>query len=360
MKKIIFMLFFVCSLAIYSQAQTQVIQVNALKSNDYGIRYVLPKTVLQVDIEYTETVRKAGRYAKYASRYLGLKETEIISENQTIYSLGNVKVTSVSVPNKEKSYLIVFKAKTTAPFAYLTEDGMICSINAEYETPIADKKEEKTENIIVQPVAFNPQSIYTEEYLRSGSISRMAEIAAKNIYKIRESRQDLLTGETENVPKDGEAMKLIFSNLDAQEKAWTELFTGTSETRIHRKQITIEPIGESDREVLFRFSQYLGVVDSDDLGGQPVYWSLKDLKTVLPAPPDPKKKAAEEQRLVYNVPGKADLSLFYANEKIFSAVFDLTQFGTTEILATSLLENKKAPVRIYFYPQLGAIKQIIQ
>ncbi|GHT76706.1 DUF4831 domain-containing protein [Bacteroidia bacterium] len=357
MKKIIFTLIIACYFISGSQAQTQVVRVNALKSNDYGVRYVLPKTILNVEIEYTETIRKAGSYAKYASRYLGLKDAEIIIEDETNYTLDNVTVTSASIPNKEKSYLIAFKAKTTAPFVYLTEDGMLCSINAEYESP----KIEPKAGISPTPTSdFNPQSIYTEEYLRSGSISKMAEVAAKNIYKIRESRQDILTGETDNVPKDGEAMKLILKNLDAQEKAWMELFTGTSATMKHHKQIVVEPTGEINHEILFRFSKYLGVVDTDDLSGQPVYWSLKDLKTVEIAPVDPKKQTKEALSLVYNVPGKANLSLFYENKNLFSATFDLTQFGTTEILETSLLENKKALVRIYFYPQLGAIKQIIQ
>jgi hypothetical protein len=357
MKKRIFTLIIVGGLVSGSQAQTQVVRVNALKSNDYGIRYVLPKTVLNIEIEYTQTVRKAGIYAKYASRYLGLKDSEIIIDDETSYALENVTVRSASIPNREKSYLIVFKAKTTAPFVYLTDDGMLCTINAEYEAP----KIESETGVSPTPLSdFNPQSIYTEEYLRSGSVSKMAEVAAKNIYKIRESRQDLLTGETENVPKDGEAIKLILNNLEAQEKAWMELFTGVSATTKHHKQIVVEPASEVNREILFRFSKYLGVVDTDDLSGQPVYWSLKDLKTVEIAPINPKKQAKEAQSLVYNVPGKANLNLFYENKTIFSATFDLTQFGTTEILETSLLENKKAPVRIYFYPLLGAIRQIIQ
>ncbi|GHT38869.1 DUF4831 domain-containing protein [Bacteroidia bacterium] len=342
-------------------AQTKVMKVNAAKTNDYGVQYVLPKTVLHVTIEYSETKQKAGPYAKYASRYLGINDSEVIPEDGTYYTSDNVTVSETGIPNKEQSYLVLFKSKTTAPFVYLTEDGMLCTINAEYHQPDVSPEKGKT---VVVPVSdlpkINPQSIYTEEYLRAGSISKMAEVAAKNIYKIRESRQDILTGEVDNMPKDGEAMKIVLGNLDAQEKLWTELFTGSSETVKRSKQLTIEPVAEANKEVLFRFSKYAGVVDADDLSGNPVYWNLRNLKTVDIPEPDPKKKAKEPQSIVYNVPGKAEIEIYTATKKLSSTTVNVTQFGTTEILASDLFEDKKAPVQVFFYPNTGAIKQILQ
>ena len=38
----------------------------------------------------------------------------------------------------------------------------------------------------------------------------------------------------------------------------------------------------------------------------------------------------------------------------------ITQFGTREGLAPVMFEDKKAPVKVLFYPETGAIKQIIQ
>ena len=341
-------------------AQTKVIKVNATKTNDYGVQYVLPKTLLQIQIDYSEIRQKAGAYAKYASRYLGMNDSEIVLEDQTLYVLDNVSVSETGVPNKDQSYLVLFKSKTTAPFVYLTEDGRICTINAAYRQP----EELSTKSPSVAAVSglppLNPQSIYTEEYLRAGSISKMAEVAAKNIYKIRESRQDILTGETENVPKDGEAMKIILSNLDAQEKRWTELFVGTREVIHHSRQLVIEPTAELNKEILFRFSKYLGIVDADDLSGAPIFWDLKDLKIVNILEPDPKKKAKEPQSIVYNVPGKAEIQIYTAANRLYSSTVNVTQFGTTEILATELFEDKKTPVQVYFYPETGAIRQIIQ
>ena len=345
----------------HSLAQTKVVKVNATKLNDYGVQYMLPKTVLTVTVEYSQTLMKAGPYARYASRYLGIPEAEVPQEDQTYYTLDKISVSEKGIPDKDQSYLVLFKPKTTAPFVYLTDDGLLCTINAEYQPEALPIPAGNTATAAVSDLPkLNPQSIYTEEYLRAGSVLKRAEVAAKNIFRIRESRQDLLTGEVENVPKDGEAMRIILGNLDAQEKLWIELFTGTVESKACSKEFTVEPVDEIMKEILFRFSIHFGVVDADDLSGSPVYWNLKNLKTVEIRPPDPKKKAKEPQSIVYNIPGKGEIEIYSAAQKLSSKVLNITQFGTTEILATTLLEEKKVPVRIYFYPETGGIRQIIQ
>lgn len=358
MKQLYTVILLLSAFALTCQSQTKVMKVNAIKSNNYGVEYVLPKTLLTIEIEYTETKRTAGEYARYASRYLGLKDSEVVTEDQTVFTLDKVSVYNDYLPNPEQTYLIEFKAKTTAPFVYLTEDRVLCSINADYTpTPVL---RETIEFIPPRESYISPQSIFTEEYLKAGSLSKMAEVAAKNIYGIRESRQDILTGEVENMPKDGEAIRIVLASLEEQERLWTELFIGTKEQTKHKKTIQLEPVSEVQNEVLFRFSKYLGVVSPDDLSGSPVYINITDLKTVEIPEPDPKRKAKEPQSLVYNMPGKASIEVFSGNQRIYQADHHITQFGTTQILATNLFEDKNNPVKIYFYPETGAIKQIIQ
>ena len=47
-------------------------------------------------------------------------------------------------------------------------------------------------------------------------------------------------------------------------------------------------------------------------------------------------------------------------KKLFQGEVQITQFGSQEGLAPVMFEDKKAPVKVYFYPETGAIKQIIQ
>jgi len=340
-------------------AQPKVVKINAMKANDYGIRYVLPKTMLQINIEYNEVRQKAGVYARYASRYLGISESEIVAEDRIFYTLEKITMTETYMPDKGQSYVVLFnKPKNTAPFVCLTEDGLLCAINAEYEMPQSAITEAVTTTTSKKEPSV--QSIFTEEYLRAGSVGKMAEIAAKNLYAVRESRQDLLTGETENVPKDGAAMKLILDNLNAQEKQWTELFTGTTQISAMRRQLLVEPEAEVRQAILFRFSKYAGVVDADDLSGTPIYWNLTDLKTVETNAVGVPNSPQLSDCLVYNNPGKATVEIFYDAQPVFSKTIDITQFGVKEMLTPSLFESKKEAVKIYFYPHLGAIRQITQ
>jgi len=358
MKRSFIIFSFIAVFALSGFSQTKVMRVNAIKSNNYGVEYVLPKTILAIDVEYTETTYQAGQYARYASRYLGMKDNEVISENQTLYTLDKASVRNECQPNNEEAYLVELKAKTTAPFVYLTEDRIICTINADYVPAPALK--ETVDFVAPKETFISPQSIFTEEYLKAGSLSKMAEVAAKSIYAIRESRQDILTGEVENMPKDGEAMRIVLNSLDEQERLWTELFTGTRKETKHRKTVYVEPVTEIQNDVLFRFSKYLGILGKDDLGGSPVYINIIDLYTVDIPEPDPKRKAKEPQSIVYNVPGKAVVEIYNGNLQMYRGEHNVTQFGTTQILATSLFEDKNNPVKIYFYPETGAIKQILQ
>ena len=357
-KHILFILIWVAVFPLFTaSAQTKVIKTTASKSNDYGIEYFLPKTVLKVHIEYSKITQKAGEYARYAEKQLGIKAPDITEEDQVFYALDQISVTPIGVPNRDASYLVELKSKTTAPFVYLTEDGLICTINAEY-SPEKATSPTATKSQTVQKT--DPQTIFTEEYLRAGSKSKMAEILSKQIFKIRESRNDILTGEADNVPRDGEGIRLVLANLEAQEKALVEMFTGTSATEKMTAVFELEPQGNIEKQVLFRFSKYAGVVDSDDLSGSPVYINVKKTDDPVEEPVDPKRKAKEPQSIVYNIPGKARVEIYYGTNRMFDGEQQIVQFGKTQILTPSLFEDKKAPVQVYFYPHTGAIKQIIQ
>lgn len=355
MKNLIIAVSLLISLPLF--AQTKVVKRNALKSNNFGITYSLPKTSLIINAEVKKSTCKAGPYYKYAEKYLGVKE--VVTEDKVFYELGKVSLFNKGVPDSEQTYIVEFKGGTVAPYAYLTEEGLLCSINAEY-TPeesameIARKNKSKL-------VRVADASVYSEELLMAGSVAKQAEVAAKQIYRIRESRLNILTGDADNLPPDGEAMKLVIQQLEEQEKALTNLFTGIVVEDISDYDVTVIPHDDLDKEIIFRFSTLLGIVDADDLGGTPVYLNLKatDRAPVL----DDKEAARKEKSMkgiIYNLPGKANVEIQMNKKTLYKGEIQITQFGTQEGLAPVMFEDKKAPVKVTFYPETGAIKQIIQ
>ena len=337
-------------------AQTKVIKKNAVKANDFGITYSLPKTSLVVDAEVTKVTCKVGPYYQYAEKYLGVKD--VVTEDKIYFELGKINLINRGLPDPDHTYIIEFKQGTVAPYAYLTEEGLLCSINAPYtpaESELEATKRQRPKEKVVDA------SVFSEELLMAGSTARQAEVAAKQIYRIRESRLNILTGEADNLPPDGDAMKLVIQQLEEQEAALTNLFTGVLTKETEHYEVSIIPEEDLEKEIIFRFSKRLGIVDADDLGGEPIYMDLKAIeKAPVLEPKEAEKKEKSLKGIVYNIPGKASVEIRMSGRNLFKGEAQITQFGTREGLAPVMFEDKKAPVKVWFYPETGAIKQIIQ
>ncbi|MDR0573498.1 MAG: DUF4831 family protein [Tannerella sp.] len=339
--------------AVTATAQTSVEKVMPTKASGDGIIYSLPKTSFIVNAEVTKVTVKAGPYYRYAERYLGVKD--IATEDVVYYELGKLTLVNKGIPDPENTYKIEFKQKTVAPFVYLTRNGLLCAINEEYVPEVA-KEDKRVEQ---KTAAVSLASVYTEDLLMAGSIAKQAEVAAKQIYHLRESRTDILTGDADNLPPDGEAMKIVISKLEEQERALVKLFTGTESKETIYYDVSIVPEDELDREVLFRFSTKLGILDEDDLGGEPVYINLTAIERVPePDPKEAEKKAKSMKGVVYNVPGKARVEIIRNNKTLLKKETLVVQFGSRETLAPVIMEDKKQPVKVVFYPETGSIKQI--
>jgi hypothetical protein len=352
--KIRILIFGLLLYAVTVTAQTKVEKVIPARASGDGITYSLPLTSFIVNVEVIKVTVKAGPYYRYAERYLGMKD--VATEDVVYYELGKVTLASRGVPDPDNVYKIEFKQKTVAPFAYLTPEGLLCSIN---ELPVPEEPEQEVHVEKSKVNIPSPTSVYTEELLMAGSVARQAEVAAKQIYHLRESRTDILTGDADNLPPDGEAMKIVISKLEEQEKALTRLFTGVETRETSWFDVSILPEDELEHEVLFRFSSRLGILDADDLGGEPVFMNLTALERAPEL--DPKevgKKAKWLNGIVYNVPGRARVEIVRNNKTLIKKEAPFVQFGTRETLAPVLMEDKKQPIKVIFYPETGAIKHI--
>ena len=337
----------------------ETIRVNAVKANNYGVTYTLPKTSIIVRFTIKKTTYNRGEFYTYANQYLGIKNP--ITENKVTYDLENTEVFNKGVPDKSNSFLIEFKSNSLEPYVTLTKDNLICAVNSSAEfdliplTPASATSEE--------PV--NARRFLSQEVLIAGSTAKQAELVSKQILDLRRSRNDILTGEADNMPPDGEAYKVVMDQIQLQEKALTEMFAGTNQTEVYVKEMIIVPDEKNiDRTVFARFSKKLGLVDADDLSGEPIYLTItnKTPKTEVFLSEKEQKKIDEKFKsgLVYNIPGKAQLIIEYQHQPVINKEFDIIQFGSKDVLVKKMFDNLKQPIKVIFYPELGAIKQIIQ
>jgi hypothetical protein len=349
------LLFFI----VGSLSAQDIVKMSAVKANNYGVTYSLPKTSVNVTVEYTKTVKKAGQFYQYAERYLNI--TNPIVEDEVVYTLDKIDVNTTGIVDRDKSYQMEFKSNSVSPFVSLTKDGLICAINSDYTFhSVMDDSGIFNEHT---PLPIDPTSYFSEEILRAGSTAKQAELIAKRIYSLRESRNNILTGEADNMPPDGDAYKLVMSQIDDQEKALTSLFAGSELKERGSMKFTVIPDDKNiENKILFRFSSKLGVVGSDDLSGAPVYFTLINKNPKQEVFLTPKEEKDLEKKfskgVIYNVPGKGSLQVVYNNKTYINKEYDIVQYGTQDVLTPQMIDNNKQPVKVIFYPDLGAIKEI--
>lgn len=345
MKKLIILTGLLLSTSAYAQTE---VTAGVTRGKDYGVTYALPKTEIDIEVKANKVIYTPGEFSKYADRYLRL--TDIGADAKEYWELVSVKALSVGIPDSERTYFVKMKDKTVAPLMELTEDGIVKSINM----PSTPKKTSATQPAMPQKAKIDPRDFLTEEILMANSTAKMAELVAKEIYNIRESKNALIRGQADNMPKDGEQLKIMLANLDEQEKAMTEMFSGTLNKEEKVFTIRLIPNKEIDNEVAFRFSKKLGIVANHDLAGEPIFVNLKSLKTLNVPQEDGKKKV---EGIAYNVPGKARVTLTEGKKLLFDEELPVTQFGTIEFLAPELF-NKKSTIKVSFNPTTGGLVKV--
>ena len=315
-----------------------------------GIVYYLPKTQIEVKVTATKVTYTPGELCQYANRYLRLQG--ISAQPSEHWEINGIKVNTIGVPDTQKAYSIKVKDKMVTSQVELTENGIIKAINT------TAPEEEKVSKGKVLPKAkrVDPRNFMTEEMLMAGSTNKMAELIAKDIYNIRESKNSLTRGQADYMPQDGAALRIMLNNLEEQEKALTEMFSGFTERDEKTFTFYIEPEKEMNDQVVCRFSKKLGVLTEDNLAGAPVYLSVTNQSTLPPADEEAKAKKKLDG-VIYNVPGKGKVIVKTAEKTWFNSELPITQFGETEVLLNNLF-NKKVNTRVIFNPTTGGIAKI--
>lgn len=317
-----------------------------------GAVYFLPKTAIRITVQIEKSVYTPGDFCQYAERYLRIKD--VSSKSATNYRITTIKQEATAVADTSKRYAVEFNAKTSATNVRLSDDGILLAINTEPEATTIPRPFIS----YPKPKAINPRSFMSEEILAAGSTAKMAELTAQDIYDIRESRNLLIRGQADNMPKDGEQLKLMLNQLDKQDKSLTSLFTGSVSKDTTEYTFTVIPDKDINQQIIFRFSQKMGLVDKDDLGGVPYFITVEDLKSVpLSEPIDPKKKNKQVDGIYVNIPGKLRSTISNIQGILLVNDFVAAQFGNVELLS-GVLFNKRYTTRLKLNPLSGAVEKL--
>ncbi len=323
-----------------------------------GVSYFLPRTALRMMVTVEKTVITPGDARSYAYKYMRLQDVPL--QPSTTWRVKDIRMVPYGIPDPGKAYSIKLKGRTVAPFVSLSSEGLLLGINAEgvSETVLPPIPQPRVIEGAIDKAEIS--KYLNREMLQAGSSAKMAELVAREIYDIRESRDALLRGEADNTPKDGQQLKIMIDGLDRQQTVLNSMFTGTTSVTEMTYALDVVPAEETEKLLIFRFSKWNGLVDADDMSGAPFYISIRS-NGELPEPSwDPAvegKKAKLQKAVFYNVPARTTVKVFDA-EKVYTEMeVPIAQFGYEEILS-NVLFDKMPETRVTFFQSTGGIKEI--
>ena len=315
-----------------------------------GMSYYLPKTEIQYVFLIEKTTYEPGQLSMYAERYM--KKNDVSQRPLVQHRIIDIKMIPVGVPDTAKHYTLSMDKKYSVGEVHLSDNGILLAIN---EQPKIIPQHQPFFSA-TKPLPLNPKDYMNEDILTAGSMAKMAELTAQEIYDIRESRNMLSRGQAEFMPKDGEQLRIMMLGLDTQERALRQAFEGLTVKDTTEVVVTYVPTQPVNKELLFRFSQRLGITDVDDLGGAPYYISIEEEQKVEPTP-ESAKKDKDDIGLRVNMPAKIKVTLFQQEKPISSHTLYVGQFGTTENLSGALF-GRKQTVKLTLNPITGALESI--
>lgn len=347
------------TISVIGSAQTTQ-KLSASKVNEYGLIYSLPSTVIDVTVETLRTENMPGEFNIYSTKYLGIEPILIPS---TTFTLKSITINQRAVSNPEERYLVQFKPGTT-PYMILSDAGMPLAINSESIIPATSptivSAQAAQPTILETPAAT--QAI-TSEMLQAISSAKKAELAAARIFELRQNRNEIIAGSADNMPSDGQAMQLALDNLAAQESALTAMFTGMTRTSTQVETFTIQLPdsieGDNWETVVARVSVLNGIVEADDLTGDPIKLTLSITKRAsLPVNEKGEEKRFPKGGLAYCIPSTALISTEFMGRPTGSKEIEIPQYGLVFGLDPNLFTDKKAPAYAIFNPLTGALVEI--
>ena len=314
-----------------------------------GTVYFLPKTVVHFHLLIEKKVYTPGIFSRYAERYL--MRQDVPQEKDISHRLLNFQLSLTGIRDTSKCFIVNLKGKSATAEILRSDDGVLLAVN---DTPMVVRQPQPFVPSERQPTG-DPLQLLSADVMQAGSMARKAELTALQIAELQEHRQQLITGEAEEMPTDRTQLQLMLDEIDRTSQQLLSLFVGTTVCDTTEQHIAICPDKEMQREVIFRISKLQGLVDSDDLSGQPFYLSLEDLHQQTQQEfgfPENKKDGG----FYTCVPGIVRLTLYREDQELATYNYPFAQFGFTELHGGSLF--KKYPTHLRLNPITGALEKL--
>ena len=350
-----------------------------------GVFYALPRQGVDVSISIRKQEFIRGPYADFAERMLGIRN--VIRENHSVFSIGNVSVSQRIEADPNQIYFVQFNDSELVLDYY---DGLIISgVNmrdanflefGQTDTEgrrIAQASQPARSLVPVFNLTERQDTVFFQQLIDTAIVQRFeirtvqavrtpqqrAEEIVANIAQIRADRNRLLTGFQE-VNYEYLAIRYMNEEFNRMEDEFIRLFTGTTQVSYETVRFQIMP---TDREnltfELVGFSANYGLTNLEvNVSEDDEVVHETDVQTITLNIQLQDDIASNIQRFSqniqleqtgfhYRIPSPALVTVSLGNQTLFSRQMPFSQFGVTQSLAPNLLQ-------IEFVPQTGEIRNI--
>lgn len=266
-------------LATSVSASTLVAPIGVVESGNSVNVAVVPTTTLVVTLDIVTEDVSVGPYARYAQKLLGMRAPLVAKSITTI--------TSATIELAAADYYVA--------------DGC-CGAK------------QVTTLVTPLPIDASASGILPAE--------SAAEQAADEIFKIRRTRREMISGDL-GEGFFGGGLEAALNRLDLEEQSYLELFVGRTTTTRERRSFNVTLESDVARYIVCRYSPQGGVVDSSDLAAEPILLQITPSgKMPIVTPPTGDKPARK-----FRIADQSTCEIFYGSKPLGRSVLPLFEFG---------------------------------
>lgn len=339
----------VAALSFFTVANGQILRQGEAAPQG-SVIYSLPRTSVRVNVKVRRSTFTAGPYAAFAQKYLGIDAKRSDSRS---YEIEEVSLSSSveADPGVEIAINLGNAKNATANFLNFTRSGLVVapgyfSSSASRSVNFVEKRDGRIgESQAVSNLGKKTTMLYKSVTKEDGTIDRIevpqtqiveksleqkAEETAELIFRLRQKRLDILTGDTD-ANYSGEALGAAMKEISRLEKQYLSLFTGKTAVDYQRGAYEVVPDPKNAKQtyVAFRLSDTQGLVSADNVSGRPVYLDFSSTESKIDGKVSEADILNSKGRIIYRTPVVSVVKLLDAQRVIGQCRVPVYQFGKT-------------------------------